>query len=146
MPKSDFKFTLSTDQTAEQVFRAITNVRGWWSGYHGELIEGGTANLNDEFTFSAGEGAHYSKQKLIEVIPNKKIVWLITDSELKFVHEKHEWTGTKVIFDIAEKDGKTELTFIHEGLNPDFECYDVCAPTWSQYLQNRLLPLIEAQR
>ena len=41
MTTSDFTTALVVDQTPNEVFNAITNVRGWWS----EEIEGGTANL-----------------------------------------------------------------------------------------------------
>lgn len=138
----DFTITLVIDQTPEEVFNAVTNVRSWWSGYYAEDIKGDTEQLNDEFSFRAGNGAHYSKQKLIEVIPNKKIVWLITDSKLDFLEKKDEWTGTKVVFDISTKNNKTELVFTHEGLTTEIECYNSCAPAWLQYLQNKLLPLI----
>ena len=142
MKNKNFTTTLIVDQTPEEVFDAIRDVRNWWSGYYSEEIKGDTEKLNDEFSFRAGPGVHYSKQKLIEVIPNKKVVWLITESELSFLKKKDEWTGTKVIFDISAKDNKTQLTFTHDGLNPNVECYNACAPAWSQYVQNKLLPLI----
>jgi len=142
MKNKNFTTTLLVDQTPKEVFDSIRNVRGWWSGYYSEEIKGDTEKLNDEFSFRAGDGVHYSKQKLVEVIPNKKVVWLITESDLSFLEKKDEWTGTKVIFDISTKDNKTQLVFTHDGLNPDIECYNACAPAWSQYLQNKLLPLI----
>ena len=142
MKNKNFTTTLIVDQTPEEVFNAIRNVRGWWSGYYSEEIKGDTEKLNDEFSFRAGGGAHYSRQKLIEVIPNKKVVWLITDSKLDFLEKKNEWTGTRVSFDISTKGNKTELVFTHEGLIPEIECYNSCAPAWSQYLHNKLLPLI----
>ena len=142
MNNQHFTTTLLVDQTAEEVFKAIKNVRAWWSGYYAEEIEGGTEKLNDEFSFRAGGGVHYSKQKLVEVIPNKKIVWLVTDSELSFLENTKEWIGTRIVFEISKKGSQTQLTFTHEGLVPEIECYDSCAPAWSQYLQNKLLPLI----
>ena len=138
----DFSITLSANQSPEEVYNAVMNVRGWWSGYYTEEFKGSAEKLNDEFTFHAGEGAHYSKQKIVEAIPNKRIVWLITESELSFIEKKDEWTGTRVTFDISKKGNKTQLTFTHEGLKPDVECYNSCAPAWTQYLQNKLLPLI----
>ena len=63
------------DQTPEEVFNAINNVRGWWS----EEIEGGTDKLNDEFNYHYKD-VHISKMKLIEVIPDKKVVWLVMDN------------------------------------------------------------------
>ena len=142
MTTQDFTWALVTDQSPKEVFQAITNVRSWWSGYYAEEFTGDTEKLNDEFTFSAGGGAHYTKQRLIEVIPNKRVVWLITHSALSFLDKPDEWLGTKVIFEISRKGNKTELVFTHEGLTPTVECYDACAPAWTQYLQNKLLPII----
>lgn len=143
MRQTDFTTTLLVDQTPEEVFKAITNVRAWWSGYYSEELEGNTEKLNDEFSFRAGPDVHYSKQKLVEVVPNKKIVWLVTESKLSFLEKTDEWTGTKVIFEIIKKGEKTQLTFTHQGLTSEVACYDSCAPAWTQYVQNKLLPLIE---
>src|SRR5690242_4034580 len=93
----DFTTSILVDQTTQEVFHAVTHVREWWS----KGIEGGTEKLNDEFTFEVKD-VHYSKQKLVEVIPNQKVVWLVTDSKLSFVEDKTEWTGTRVIFDISK--------------------------------------------
>ena len=146
MKPKDLTIRMQVDQTPEEIFNAVRNVRGWWSGYYSEEIKGDTEKLNDEFSFRAGGGAHYSRQKLIEVIPNKKVVWLVTDSKLDFLEKKDEWTGTKVSFDISTKGTKTELVFTHEGLVPEIECYNSCAPAWSQYLHNKLLPLITSHK
>lgn len=142
MNTTNFTYTLSTDKSPNEVFEAILDVRSWWSGLHSEHFEGPTEKLNDEFKFNAGGGAHYSKQKLTALIPNKKVVWLITDGSLSFVEKKGEWIGTKVVFDINEKDGKTELVFTHEGLTPELECYDSCSSAWSQYLEQKLQTII----
>ena len=137
MKKQHFTSTIMVDQSPLEVFTAITNVRGWWS----EGIEGNTAKLNDEFIFQVKD-VHYSRQKLTEVIPGKKVVWLVTDSNMSFVNDKNEWTGTKIIFDISETGNKTKLVFTHEGLVPEVECYGACSPAWTEYVQHSLLNLI----
>jgi uncharacterized protein YndB with AHSA1/START domain len=142
MKTQDFTYTLLTEQSPQKVFQAITDVRAWWSGYYSEEITGGTSKLNDEFTFLAGGGAHFTRHKLVEVIPDKRIVWLITESNLSFVEKSTEWTGTVITFEISKAGNKTRLVFTHEGLTPDAECYEACAPAWTVYLENKLLPLI----
>ena len=142
MENHNFSVSLLVDQSPEKVFRALTDVRGWWSGFYSEEIEGSAEHLHDEFTFRAGGDTHYSKQKLVEVIPNKKIVWLVIDSNLDFLKKKDEWTGTKIIFEISKVGTKTQVVFTHEGLTPAIECFDACSNAWNLYLQNPLLELI----
>lgn len=137
MSAQDFTTTLIVDQSPEQVFNAITNVRGWWS----EQIDGNTAQFKDVFDYHY-EDIHRCKVKLIEVIQNEKIVWLVEQNYFKFTEDETEWTGTKPTFEISEKDGKTELRFTHVGLVPDYECFDICKDSWTNYIQNSLKKLI----
>jgi len=137
MSNKDFTTTILVDQTPKEAFEAVNNVRGWWFGD----IEGGTDKLNDEFTYQFKE-FHYSKQKLIEFVPDKKVVWLVTDSSLNFVEDKDEWTGTKISFEITKKGDKTEVRFTHQGLVPEQECFDACSNAWGDYIQKSLRSLI----
>ena len=139
MTTTDFTTTLLVNQSPEEVFEALKNVRGWWSGLHSEIFEGESDKPGDEFSFFAGDGAHYTKQKLVELVSNKKIAWLITDSKLTFTQNQTEWTGTKLCFEIFAEGDATKIVFTHVGLVPEFECYHACAPAWTQYIQERLL-------
>ena len=139
METQNFTTTILVEQTPEEAFDVIKDARRWWSGLYAEKFEGRSDRLNEEFTFLAGDGAHCTKQKLIELIPYKKLVWLVTDSKLTFVENETEWTGTKISFDISKEDDKTKIVFTHHGLVPEFECYNSCAPAWTQYIQERLL-------
>lgn len=129
--------SFTVDKTPLEVFDAINNVRGWWSGQ----IEGKTEKLGDEFTYQY-ENFHRSTQKITESIPGKKVVWTISDSYLSFVEDKTEWNGTKVIFDISQKDGKTEVRFTHQGLSSKQECFDACNDAWGSYIRGSLKNLI----
>jgi len=137
MTTPDFSTTFSVDQTPNAVFNAINNVRGWWS----ENIEGGTDKLNDEFTYQRKD-LHKCTMKLIEVIPDKKVVWQVLDNYFNFTKDKTEWTGTKIEFEIFEKDNKMQVRFTHWGLVPAYECYDICFDAWSGYINHSLRSLI----
>ncbi|HMK19653.1 MAG TPA: SRPBCC domain-containing protein [Chitinophagaceae bacterium] len=137
MTTKDFTTTILADNTPEEVFNAINNVRGWWS----EEIEGSTDKLNSEFDYHY-EDVHRCKIKVVELVPNKKVVWSVLDNYFKFTKDKSEWKGTKIIFEIAEKDSKTEMRFTHQGLVPAYECYEICRDAWTGYIQKSLRNLI----
>jgi hypothetical protein len=137
MNTSDFTTTIVVDQTPREGFNAINNVRGWWS----EEIEGNTDKLNDEFNYHF-EDEHRCQLKLIEVIPDKKVVWLVKDNYFKFTKDKTEWIGTKIIFEISQTGNQTQIRFTHLGLVPEYECYLVCREGWSHYINNSLHNLI----
>jgi hypothetical protein len=133
-----FSTEIIVPNSSHEVFESITNVRGWWS----ENIIGHTQKTGDEFIFEVKD-IHYSKQRLVEVLSDQKIVWLVTESKMTFIQDENEWTGTKIIFDITtESDGKTKLTFTHEGLVPAIACYKACMPAWTPYIQHSLFDLI----
>ena len=137
MTTTDLSYTILVDQTPKEAFNAINNVRGWWSGD----IDGNTYKQGDEFTYRY-EDIHYSKQRITELIPDKRVVWLVLDSYLSFIKDKTEWNGTEITFDISEKDNKTEIRFIHHGLVPESECYDDCSDAWGFYINGSLKNLI----
>ena len=137
MKTSNFTTSLLVDQTPEEVFNAIDNVRGWWS----QQIEGETDKLNAEFIYHYKD-VHISKMRITEFVPGKRITWLVMENYFNFTNDKNEWKGNKIIFEIAQKGDKTELQFTHEGLVPTYECYDVCHDAWTNYIQKSLHSLI----
>lgn len=133
MKKQDFTTTIVVDQTPKQVFDAVNNPQDWWSG----TIEGSTGKLNDEFTYSYKD-LHLSKQRIVEMIPGQKVVWLVTESQINYAEDKREWTDTKISFEISEQDNKTKLRFTHLGLVPEIECFDSCSNAWTELIRQGL--------
>jgi len=133
-----FTTTIEVSNSPQDVFNHLIEVSKWWS----KDFEGNSVKLNDEFIINH-PGRHYSKQKLIEIVPDKKLVWLVTESELTWLEkDKFEWTNTKMIFEITADDGKTVVHFTHEGLVPGKECYSMCEQGWNMVIRQRLFNFI----
>ena len=141
MTNRDITATILVDQSAKEAFDAINRPRDWW----GKDIEGPTDILNGEWTYRYGD-IHYSRHRTTELVPGRKVVWHVIDSEITILEDKREWKDTKMVFDIAEKDGKTEIRFTHVGLAPAAECYDLCNEAWTSLISDYLRELIETGR
>jgi hypothetical protein len=138
MKNQSYSAAIEVAKTAEDVFNHINDVSKWWS----KDYEGSSTTLNDEFIIHHPD-RHYSKQKLVEVIPNKKVVWLVTDSKLNWIEkDKYEWTNTKMVFEITPKGDKSVLHFTHEGLVPKKECYAMCERGWNMVIKECLFNFI----
>jgi hypothetical protein len=137
MTDKSFTISILVDQTPREAFKSINDVRRWWT----ENVVGNSQQTGDEFEVRFGD-VHYSKQKLIEVTPDAKVVWLVTDSKLSFIKDKGEWTGTKIRFEISRSGNQTHVQFTHENLIPRHECFDACSNAWTDYIENSLKKLI----
>jgi len=138
---ASFTTAFAVDQTLEEVFNAITNVRGWWS----EDIEGGTDKADDEFTYRYHD-VHRCRIKVTELVPGGRVTWRVLDNYFDFTRDKAEWKDTEIHFEITARDSKTEVRFTHVGLVPEYECFDVCSNSWDFYLYTSLRALIRTGR
>jgi hypothetical protein len=80
--------------------------------------------------------------RLVELIPSERVVWLVLDHYFNFTEDKTEWNGTKLVFEVSRKGDKTEVRFTHEGLVPDYECFNLCSSAWDSYIHESLQRLI----
>lgn len=133
---NNYTYCFKTKKKSKEVFDILQNIKEWWFGIYEETITGESQKINDEFSFSAGGGMHFTKQKLVELIPNKRIAWQVMECDLTFLENTREWENTHIAFDISELETETLITFTHIGLIPQIECYDSCSSAWTQYLRN----------
>jgi regulatory protein YycH of two-component signal transduction system YycFG len=131
MKSQDYRSTIVANVTPKEAFDAITNVRDWFS----QATEGETDRLGAVFYYHYQDN-HRCTFKITEFVPGKKIVWHVLQNYFKFVKDTTEWTGTDVVFEIERKGDKTEVQFIHVGLVPTYECYDVCSKSWEIITQS----------
>lgn len=137
MGNENYSAKIIVNKDVTTAFEAIKNFRAWWS----EDIEGNTDKLGETF-FYHYKAVHLCKIKLIEVIADKKLVYQVIDNEFNFTKDKKEWINTKLIFELSPEGDKTKIVFTHEGLVPEYECYEICNEAWSNYIQKSLFDLI----
>lgn len=139
MDNQSYSTSIAVDKDPETVFNSIVDVSKWWGGRD---LEGSTTKLNDEFAIHH-PGAHYSRQRLIEIIPHKRIVWYITEATLNWLKiNQHEWADTRLIFDISVKGDTTILQFTHDGLISQMECYERVSQGWDTVIKDYLFNFI----
>jgi activator of Hsp90 ATPase-like protein len=137
MNNLDFSTAIIVQQSPSEVFKAVNNPRAWWS----EEIEGTTDQLNAQWNYHFGDN-HRSKMKVVEMIPDKKVVWLVEDNYFKNAKDQSEWVGNKITFEISQQGDKTRLVFTQIGLVPTYDCYKSCDWAWTGFVQKSLYNLI----
>src|ERR1700722_18654095 len=124
--------TVEVPRSSKEVFDYIIELSKWWP----DDFEGETIRLGTEFILKTGDG-HYSKNKVIEFVPNKKVVWLTTESLRKT--DNFDWTGTKMIFEILPEGNHTLLKFTYDGVvlqNESYRLTQICDMTVKELFYN----------
>jgi hypothetical protein len=134
MKRENYKSNFSAKISASEAVKRISNIPGWW----GVTFSGSSEKQKDQFTIKVG-GASFLNLTVTELIPSKRVVWLVTDCNMPWYSDNREWANTKLIFDLTEKNGVTNLNFTHEGLTPEVECYKDCAMGWTYWINTSLL-------
>ena len=136
MNNQDYNIAITVNATAQEALNAVNNIAGWWT----TVFEGHSEKVNDVFTVTFGET--WITIKITEVVPGKKISWLVTDCNKEWLKDKKEWKGTTMVWDISAEDNATKITFTHIGLRPGMECYNGCEKAWNFYIEQSLLKLL----
>lgn len=136
MKKQDYNTTITVNATAQKVYKNINNVSDWWS----RSFEGHSKKLDDIFTVHFGETS--ITVKIVELIPNKKVVWHVIDCYKHWLKDKKEWKDTRMNWEISSEKNATQIHFTHIGLVPGVECYDGCEKAWDFYIKVSLFKLL----
>lgn len=111
-----YSVTMEVEKLPDDVFNHLIDLSKWWP----EEFEGESLHLNSEFVLKTGD-SHYSKNRVIDFIPGKKLGWLTLESIRQ--SDGFDWTGTKMIFVLTPKDDSTLLRFTYDGVVLEHE-YD----------------------
>lgn len=133
MNNNSFNSSITTPTGADDAIAKISKVPEWW----GVTFSGRSEQQGDEFTVKM-TGDSFFNFTVSELVPGKRVVWLVTDCHMPWYSDKTEWKDTRLIFDLSEKGGETEVRFTHEGLTPDVECYEDCQTGWTHWIKTSL--------
>ena len=128
---TNYQKSIKINKPVAEVYAAITeHISDWWSND----LAGAAAHAGDSFTISFGKTV--KTFDIIAAIPNEQVIWKCVKAyiDMAALKNKAEWVGTKLFWKLSAADQNTILTFLHEGLNQSFECYEVCEAGWDQFL------------
>ena len=98
----------------------LEGLRGWWTrDTTGDPGPGGTI----AFRFDAGG----FDMDVIEVVPHERVVWTVVDGP-------EEWVGTTIHWTLAQRNGHTDVTFVHAGWREPVSFMHHCSTKWATYL------------
>jgi hypothetical protein len=132
---ANYSVEIEVAKSLNDVFNNLINLKKWWP----EDFEGEYIKLNSEFVFTTGN-SHYSKNKVVEFVPDRKLVWLVTGSIRKT--DNFSWTGTKMIFELRPKGGNTIIKFTYDGVvleNETDRLVEICDMTLKEMFYNFII-------
>ena len=123
---SAIRINVTIKTPPEKVYNAITTQDGlanWWAKQTEAKPEVGFINV---FTF----GQKYrNEMKITNLIPLKKVEW-------ECVNSVEEWVGTRILFDLQEKEGNTILRFTHSDWKSATDFFASCTYDWSLFIKS----------
>ena len=131
--QQDYQCSITTPVSAEEAFDSISQVDGWWA----KNTEGYSASLHDVFTVHFGKT--FVTFEITELIPDQRVVWLVTDCHLHWIGNKTEWTGTSVVWEVKPIGDGVRIDMTHRGLTPAVECFEDCQAGWDDHIRNSLV-------
>lgn len=117
------RINVTIKATPEAVYKTLTTEEGlssWWAKQTTAKPEVGFSNT---FTF----GTFINKMKVVELIPDEKVIW-------ECVASIDEWVGTFISFELEEKSEKTLLRFTHGNWKELTDMFAGCTYDWARFM------------
>ena len=125
----------------ERIFKAISQGLGDWWGPQDKIID------RDGIIFKVAWGEPWYHFKVLTYHENQEMIWECIDANQKIAGlqgVEKEWVGTRIHWQLdSQGDNLTVLKFTHEGLVPDFICFDFCSASWEHFLKESLINYLD---
>jgi hypothetical protein len=120
---SDIKHSIQIDAAAQLVHPLVASAKGfsqWWASDVTEDKTSGNVELGF-FNRATVYGLHP-----IQIAAPHQAHWLCQSGK--------EWSGTRLLFDLAEQNGKTLLRFTHADWQAETDYFVACTTTWGELM------------
>jgi hypothetical protein len=119
----DIKHSIQIDATSQLVHPFVASAEGfsrWWAADVTEDKTSGNVELGF-FNRATVYGLHP-----IQIAAPRQAHWLCQSGK--------EWSGTRLLFDLAEQNGKTLLRFTHADWQAETDYLVACTTTWGELM------------
>lgn len=134
----EIKFNIQINTSPEKVYESLTEQKHlamWWTPDCTAEPEVGT-----DSRFEFNPYGDYIVLIVNKLEANKLVEWKVMDAKMMGTTE---WINTVITFELSEKDGKTELSFIHKGWKEETECFKKCTDGWNHFVADSLKSYLE---
>lgn len=125
MPEIYHLFNIRTPDI-NKIYKAITEQEGlssWWT-----TETRGTSRLGNIIEFRFTE--NYKKgMKIIRLDENKIVEWECVEGD-------DQWLGTKIKFELLQKDKSTDIKFYHSNWKEMTDLFGICNYHWGLYMKS----------
>jgi uncharacterized protein YndB with AHSA1/START domain len=120
----DFESVKTIEAAPDTVLAALTTdeaISGWWG------VTVGTPTRGQRFEVGFGSEKGIEMEAVAD--GPRLVEWFVHTSPFT-----PEWHGSTIVFELTASGKGTELRFVHKGLTPQLECFDMCHQGWTHYL------------
>lgn len=143
MTSQNYTRTITVNASADEAYQALTTgMHNWWTTPDAPMKKVGDRS---KFTFPPGKSYWTFEASVLD--PEKRVEMICVDA--LHLHEgmpkeiETEWLNTRVGWDIKRRDGKTDITVVHDGLVPTLHCYEVCEAGWDMFFVDSLKAFLD---
>ena len=136
----DYKTSIKAKANEVDAFNAVASELDKWWG----KVDNPASKKGDEFTISFGK----TKWKFLitEFSPYNQIYWKCIEAEHVvegLSNIKEEWLDTELVWTFRKNGDELEVSFVHKGLTPELNCYNICESGWNYFISTSLKNYLE---
>ena len=120
------KHYLIVQSSPEKIYKALTTKTGvanWWT-VQTEIGD----KVGDTNVFDFGERYH-NEMRISDLQSQSRVEWLCEKGD-------REWIGTKLVFEIEERESNCILRFFHKEWREETDFFASCNYQWGYYLRS----------